>query len=157
MYEHEGQTEGLTEYLRMDTEQEMRELDVASMVHDIINAVDDFAAVQKEHSQALMSGRLKDIMSWREKRARVFGRLKQYLDRVKPDEEIREDLKFADRFREKIRSLLDQEKLLEINVGRCREHLEKQIGAIRRGKKALNGYKVNNHQTARPRVLSNRI
>ena len=141
----------------MDTEQEMRKPDVASRMHDIINAVDDFAAVQKEHSQALMSGRLKDIMSWREKRARVFGRMKQCLDRVEPDEEIRKDLKFVDRFREKIRSLLDQEKSLEINVGRCREHLERQMGAIRRGKKALKGYKVNNHQTARPRVLSNRI
>ena len=140
----------------MDTEQEMRKPDVASRMHDIINAVDDFAAVQKEHSQALMSGRLKDIMSWREKRARVFGRMKQCLDRVEPDEEIRKDLKFVDRFREKIRSLLDQEKSLETNVGRCREHLEKQMSAIRRGKKALKGYKVNNNLTARPQVLSNR-
>ena len=85
----------------MNTEQEIRKPDAASRMHDIINAVDDFAAVQKEHSQALMSGRLKDIMLWREKRARVFGRLKQCLDRVEPDEKIQKDLKFVDRFREK--------------------------------------------------------
>lgn len=134
----------------------MREPDAASMMHDIINAVDDFAVVQKEHSHALMSGRLKDMVSWREKRARVFGRLKQYLDQLESDTKIRKDLKFVGRVREKIRLLLDKEKSLEINLGRCREHLKEQMGAIRRGEKALKGYRVSKGRTAMPQVLSNR-
>lgn len=135
----------------------MRVPDVALRMHEIVNAVDDFAAVQKEHDKALKSGRLKDVMFWREKRARGFGRLKQCLDRLEPDADIRKDLKFIDRLCEKIRLLLEQEKSLEINLGRCRKRLEEEMGAIRRGKKALKGYRVNNSLTVGPRVLSNRM
>ena len=131
--------------------------DVALRVHEIVNAVDDFAAVQKEHGKALKSGRLKDVMPWREKRARVFGRLKQYLDRLESDADIRKDLKFIDQLCKKIRLLLEQEKSLEINLGRCRKRLEEEMGAIRRGKKALKGYGVKNSLIAEPRVMSNRM
>ncbi len=131
-------------------------MSLASKIKKIEGVIHDFEALQDDHFEALQSDKLNDVLSWTEKRFRVFSQLKQCMEQAEQDVEIKQDLKFVGRLREHVALLLDKEKCLETSLGRCKMHLEDQMGVVRKGKKALKGYSVNAGYTPRPRVLSNR-
>ena len=129
--------------------------DAAALLTHVLNALNGFAAVQQEQLQKLTDGRLKDIMSWRQKRQRFFDRLRKYLELVETNNRIRKDHDLLGKVQKKVQTILEAERVLHDAALRHKERLANELGTLRKGRKAVQGYRLHGVIT-RPKFLSNR-
>ncbi|MFZ5774291.1 MAG: hypothetical protein ACOY3Z_02240 [Thermodesulfobacteriota bacterium] len=123
-------------------------------VADFRRAVCSFIARQQSHGQAMQSGNLREIFSWRREREQAFRVLVQRFERLAlsadfPATELQGLLGC-------LQEILDGERELANRVVALQDDIKSQLFSMRRGKGALQGYSVNRGQMARPRYLSNR-
>ncbi len=130
-------------------------VEVKTWQQELLAAIDGFAAVQEEQLQKLAAGKLKDMMSWRHRRQNVFDRLKQYLDLIEPYSKNDTATIFMRMVQERMKKILEIENALNNAAKAQREKLAGQLSALRKGKKALQRYRLCD-PASRPKYLSNR-
>ena len=118
-------------------------------------AIDGFAAVQQDQLQKLADGNLKDLMSWRHGRQKAFDRLKQYLDLLEVNSGNGDAAGFLSMVQEKMQTILENENTLNNAARAQREKIAGQLSALRKGKKAVQGYRLYG-PASRPKYLSSK-
>ena len=135
--------------------EDMATNDAQALRQPLLKALEGFAAVQQEQFQKLAAGKLKDIMSWRQRRQQIFDRLKKYLDEVMTSNRIRDDQDFLGLVQQRMQAILEAECALNEAANQQKARLTGELGTIRKGKKAIQRYRIHGPVT-RPKFLSNR-
>lgn len=121
----------------------------------LLAAVEGFAAVQQDQLQKLATGNLKDLMSWRHRRQKAFDRLKQYLDVLEANSGNDDAAGFFSMMQEKMQTILENENALSNAARGQKEKVAGQLSALRKGKKAVQGYRLYG-PASRPKYLSSK-
>lgn len=127
------------------------------MRHELRKAFERFTAMQEAHRQALREGRLAECMAWRGRREVAFRKLQQCLASLGdlaglPDKEL------AAAVQMELGRVMAGERQLAEAVRERQMEIEKQRGAMRRGKQLLGklGATHGGGPGISPRFLSNR-
>lgn len=126
----------------------------ANRNEEIRVAFDSFAAMQNKHIDALANGKWNDIMEWRAERERVFAFLQMTLKDL-PERAGGED-PAIDELRVSLQSILEKEQLLAGRVGERQAQLEKELRAMRKGRRVLRGYSPRHGCSPHARFLNNK-
>lgn len=122
----------------------------------LLNSIDDFVKLQKQHTAMLTAGKLDELPVWQQQRQQLFRRLCRYLDMVGSNVNAADDHKFLDMVTGRIAALLTDEQLLSDEVLRQRQLLYDKLGSMRKGKKAVRGYSMSRNLSPSPKFMSNR-
>ncbi|MFH1216583.1 MAG: hypothetical protein V1706_08785 [Pseudomonadota bacterium] len=131
-------------------------MDQAKNIHDeLASALSEFAAMQQHHAALLAEGRLKTLPEWTVKRDRVFQRLQQCFEHFDPDmlDEKSESAMKLGKIMEKI---LNDERLLIMQVQNRKEKIREKMRTLRRGKTVLRGYGLKHGAGPKPKYLSSK-
>lgn len=134
----------------------MKSIETEKFKQGFKEAFDGFLSVRETHQQALAAGRLKNVMDWREEREAVFRKLKQFLITINEYPAVKDDNEFMLWVRDKLGELLDQEKMLGKTVRDEHRKLHDRLGSLRKGKRAIKGYRPYSQKTVQPRFLSSK-
>jgi hypothetical protein len=115
-----------------------------------------FEAVQMEHSKALASGRCDNLTAQRAEREKAWARLQMALEAAQNKLSMDENGGFAGRVRAKFSAVIDLETALAEEARKVRKHLLDTLGAIRQGRRSLQGYGQHHSGSPRPRFLNSK-
>ena len=116
-----------------------------------------FEAVQMEHSKAFAGGRCDNLMARRAEREQVLARVQMALEAVQCELLVGEDGGFAKRVRAKFAALIENETTLAEGARKVRKQLVDELGAIRQGKRVLQGYRQHHGTSPRPRFVNRKV
>lgn len=118
--------------------------------------LDAFVSLQREHLRQAAAGRLREIQPWRNQRQQLFGRIRKFLEGCAVDQAAAGDRDFFSDVQERIRVVLEKEKLLAAEIEKQRAALKDKMNAIRKGKTILKGYSLKKGTAPKPRFLSSK-
>lgn len=126
-------------------------------IEHVMQVLEDFSAQQREHRALAASGRLGGVEEWGQARQAHFVKLQAVLDHAmhtlrEPDA----DPEVSYEIRRIVGNLLRDEEKLEQSIADQRDQIEKQLAALRSGKKTLRGYGRIQPGSFSPRFLSSR-
>jgi len=121
----------------------------------ILSALHAMLALQEEHLRAILSGKFDGLERWTFERRKVFESLRHELEVVRglSLQELSPELQEA--VLEGFEKIVLNEEELYAAAERQRQKAKGKIDQLRKGKKALGGYRVQRSGPA-PRFLSNR-
>lgn len=122
---------------------------------ELIAALEEFAALQRQHAALLAEGRLGNVQEWTEKRQRAFSRLQQRLEHFDPTL-LDGAGRAAARVQTLMREILHDEETLRSQVDGRLAALRRELNGLRRGKTVLKGYRLEQGAGPPPKYLSNK-
>ncbi|MBU0676263.1 MAG: hypothetical protein KJ950_16610 [Proteobacteria bacterium] len=103
----------------------------------LIRVMDDFRIMQAEHITAMEGGLPDEIDLWCRQRETAFRAIKEQLNRVLPGLKSNES---AGRLQDNLAQVMaGEDELCRLTIAH-REELKKEIGRMRQGRNALQGY-----------------
>lgn len=131
------------------------ELPARSLPEEFLQAADDFAAMQQAHRAALLAGKGKDFLFWRQCREQAFRDLARILERVVAcGQDDKDCIVSAHKI---IKKLLAEEDVLQELIVARQLKVQEQLLSMRKGKEALQGYNINQGLVPRPKYFSSRL
>lgn len=127
------------------------------MKREVLAALDAFLAVQQEQREELEAGRLQLLAGWDAQLQGVFGPAQRSLAVLSTNADLLADRGFWRQVEERMASIRTGGAAVLRAAAGQRAEVGRQMDAIRRGRKAVQGYGAKNVTTApKPRFLSSR-
>jgi hypothetical protein len=115
-----------------------------------------FEAVQLEHSQAFASGRCDNLTAQQAEREKALARLQMALEVAQDQLLVDAEGGFANCVRAKFAAVIAMETTLAEEARKVRQHMLDALGAIRQGRRILQGYGQHHDASPRPRFLNSK-
>ena len=142
--------------IRAQPKKEFSGEDPAEIKKTILPAIEAFVAIQQTHASLIEKGQVMDVLSWREEREKVFQRLFCQFEFINSNSSCFE-ADFLRQVQGKLKEMIDGEDQLRSLVARQQEVMGEKLQTMRKGKKALHGYRVSDGSAPRPKFHSSRM
>ncbi len=110
------------------------------ILNDVEQAIVVFGEIQQAHALSLQRNQLADVGQWGSQRSKAMGFLQQALGAVWGCDSLRADARLGRSLQQRIGQIVARERELTDGVKACQEQLKREMGKMRKGKKAIGSY-----------------